>query len=161
MRLRLTMIIMIMTIFQCICKAALFASFLLIPPPPPPTLCHFLFLQNSRFFMPHTHTAIALLTSLDACVTHTAGGIGVLCFFGLMLLFGLIWCSCELIARKSRSPKKSEKIIEPTSAALNIEMTTASGGEAALPDTAAAHTYQSISQGTARVADNGEEVQVV
>jgi hypothetical protein len=79
-----------------------------------------------------------------------------------MLLFGLIWCSCELIARKSRSPKKSEKIIEPTSAALNIEMTTASGGEAAaLPDTAAAQTYQSISQGNARVADNGEEVQVV
>ncbi len=84
-----------------------------------------------------------------------------------MLLFGLIWCSCELLNRKSRPPKKtrppkkSEKIIEPTSAALNIEMTTASGGEAALPDTAAAQTYQSISQGNARVAYNGEEVQVV
>jgi hypothetical protein len=72
-----------------------------------------------------------------------------------------MWCSCELIARKSRPPQKSEKIIEPTSAALNIEMTTASGGEAAFPDTTAAQAYQSISQGNARVADNGEEVQVV
>ena len=140
---------------------------------PPPTLCHFLFLQNSRFFMRHTHAAnrsgphshrkplcatltphIALLTSHDACVTHTTGGSTVLAFFGLVLLFGLIWCSCEC-------KKKSEKIIVPTSAALNIEMTTPPVGEAALPDSTAAQTYQSISQGNARVADKGEEVQVV
>jgi hypothetical protein len=40
-------------------------------------------------------------------------------------------------------------------------MTTPPGGEEALPDTTAAQTYQSISQGNARFADKGEEVQVV
>jgi len=81
----------------------------------------------------------------------------VLAVFGLLLLFAFIWCTCELLNRK----KKSEKVIEPTSAALNIEMTTPPGGEEALPDTTAAQTYQSISQGNARFADKGEEVQVV
>ena len=71
---------------------------------------------------------------------------------GFWILFGLLYAYCELTNRWCPKEKKwrerereraRQKIIEPTSAPLNIEMTTASGGEAALP------------------RDKGEEVQIV
>jgi hypothetical protein len=111
-----------------------------------------------RTLTPH----IALLTSHVASVTHDPAGVTFLAFVSFWILFGLVYGYCELTNRnRSRKQKKSKKIIEPTSAPLNSEMATASGGEAALPRTTAAQSCQPNSQGNARVADVSEEVQIV
>jgi hypothetical protein len=145
MRHRWMMIIIILTIFQShICKAALFASFLLILSPPPPSATFFSYRFGGSNFSCTTLTPhLALLTSHLACVTHVPAGGVFLSFVGFWILFGLLVAYCELANRWCPKEKKSRKIIEPTSAPVNIEMTTASGGEAALP------------------RDKGEEVQIV
>jgi hypothetical protein len=113
------------------------------PPPPSATSCSY---RIAGFSCATPTPHIALLTSHVACVTHVPAGITFLAFVSFWILFGLLYAYCELTnpgKRFRRKQKKSQKIIEPTSAPLNIEMTTASGGEAALP------------------RDKGEEVQIV
>jgi len=113
-------------------------------PPPPPSATFFSYRFGGSNFSCTTLTPhLALLTSHLACVTHVPAGGVFLSFVGFWILFGLLVAYCELANRWCPKEKKSRKIIEPTSAPVNIEMTTASGGEAALP------------------RDKGEEVQIV
>ncbi len=86
--------------------------------------------------MHHTHTAhlcSSHVRTSHVCVTHVPGGCT---FLGVVAFFLVVALCCRLMfgPRHKRNPtQNSEKIIEPTSAPLNIEMTTASGGAAALP----------------------------
>jgi hypothetical protein len=145
MRLRLMMIITILTIFQSHwCDSGFFCLIspvtpLSPPPPPPPPPFHPLplpfptELEVQISHAPHSHRTPLLSRPHVACVTHVPGGIFFLIFVAIFVVAGLLLCR---VYKKKRNPtQNSEKIIEPTSAPLNIEMTTASGGEAALPGT--------------------------